>query len=452
MPAHLSTLAVAIGLSLILASYLIGSQFHNLAIQILPAVIGTLLIIAAGGNGLSDLVLANPISIILGKISYSLYLYHWPVIVFLLYVFGIGNNVTPIISLAAISLSVLLAYLSYKFVETPYRKAWTKSVKTERIAVPALLISMIAVVMFSAGHIWQHEGLKWRLNAEQRAIVDATLRPRLSCDRREFNGSKDLLCVFGAKKNKIDVAVIGDSHARVLAAGLSKIFEQEGLTGVLINKGGMPPLMNTHTHLTGGVGFEGNSNEYFQTIIDTDPEYILMHARYALYWTTLGTPVEPELKARFLGPIEGDFEYSISKTQEQFQKGLIETIEAIKDAGITPIIVGPVPNPGVNIKQCLSRPYSRNIELILESCGGYSQEDSLKRNAEVTSLINQITKDNGAKFYDPTPIFCKLDEPYCSRLIQDRVLYYDDDHLSLVGSRVLGKRVFSFIDEDKIDD
>lgn len=113
-----------IGLALIILSYfmlptLTTPKFgiNQFSLGAMQAVLGATMVIAFARSGPAFAMLANPVAVFIGKISYSLYLWHWPVIVFPLYM----DKQLPVWQ--SVILMVVLAVLSYYFVETPTRHA-----------------------------------------------------------------------------------------------------------------------------------------------------------------------------------------------------------------------------------------------------------------------------------------------------------------------------------------
>ena len=85
----------------------------------IPSVAGAALLIRYGNHGWSGRILRHPLSTGIGKISYSLYLWHWPVIVYWTYI--CFDECAPWDYAGMFLLSLLLGFLSWKFVETPFR-------------------------------------------------------------------------------------------------------------------------------------------------------------------------------------------------------------------------------------------------------------------------------------------------------------------------------------------
>ena len=111
---------------------------------LIPTASATLLIAAGPKAALNRMLLARPIVVWFGLISYPLYLWHWPLLSYLQIVGGTGLPKLPI--LAAVGLAILLAWLTYRFVETPIRHS--------RSAVPvatlAAAMSVAAAITFFA--------------------------------------------------------------------------------------------------------------------------------------------------------------------------------------------------------------------------------------------------------------------------------------------------------------
>ncbi len=436
------------GFLLIFSSFFKPVDVNQFSLTLLAPTLGAALIILGQENALSRFILGNTLAVSLGKISYSLYLYHWPVIIFTRYIFGADLS---LLMMGICSLfSLFCAYISYKYVETPFRKQWASSKQFDRTTVPAVLAPIALLIVVVCSHIWVQSGWSWRLSPEQQQIVAArTQKTNPNCERRNFDGASEALCVFGDKRQYIDMAIIGDSHSNVLASGLTSLMQREKLTGVAKARGGAVPLMNTFIEPTVGRGYRGNVNGFFEDVFTTKPEFLILHARYAFYWHTIGGPNEIGTRPRYLMPLGDTQKSSIQATQHQFEKAMIETLIAVKAQGIKPIIVGPVPNPGVDPIQCLSKPFLRTVEKSMQHCHGFSQQESLDRNAEVSELLKRIAKDEGAIYIDPTPLYCKKEEPTCRLIMNGKVLYKDDDHLSLFGARILASRVIKAIQADR---
>lgn len=436
-----------IGLVLIITSFLFGHNINHFGAQLAWAALGAVAIIAAPSNPISKFALANRPAVYLGKISYSLYLWHWPVIVYLRYY--VGPELTLVWMCVAALTAFGLSVLSYRFVEDRFRRPWNKDVNLDRMAVPAVIAPAALTLVFAASLAWNQSGWMWRLPAQMQSVVKASIKPPAAeCERRKFDGATKAMCVFGDKRETIDFAVMGDSHAAGLSAGMTMRMKMMGLTGISQSVAGMVPFLNTEMWSEQG-GERGDLNEKFSDVFAAKPEYIILHGRYALYWLTDGAENEHQKLKRYLTPTGFDADKTIEVSQKQFKAGLKDTLAAIKAQGITPVVIGPIPNPGVDIIQCLSRPLIRTQEASMAACRGLSQAESRARNTEVIAILKRESEQSGALFYDPTNLFCSKGAPICKRVSKDHLLYRDDDHLSLYGARILAGKVLGVINKDK---
>lgn len=441
------SLLTILGVLLIFVSFTYGHKIDHFGGQLFMAALGAALVILAPLNPVSKLLLANPIFVYLGKISYSLYLWHWPVIVYLRYYVGV--NLSPPWMVVALLLSLICAALSYTYVENRFRRPWSSNGSQDRLSVPAALTSIALMFVFVASMIWNQNGWLWRVSPDlQKVVKTAADNPRPNCELRDVEGASQRLCIFGDHRETIDVAVIGDSHGTGLAGGMIKYLQEGRLTGVSQTFGGRAPLMNTRRWVV-GQGDEGDMNQAFEDVFKAKPEYIVLHARYAFYWNTLGAPNEVHSSQRYLVPLEGPPVLTVESTRGQFRKSLRETLKAIKDQGITPVVVGPIPNPGVDPLQCLSRPPVRTLEFALSFCEGLSQAESKLRNGEVMGVLQSISSEEGALFFDPTDLFCREGRKTCDRVIKEKLVYRDENHLAKLGAGRLGKRVVDMIETDR---
>lgn len=441
----LSLGATCVGLLLMIGSFLVSADMGSFQYPYLMAVTGAALVISAPLNPISKLVLANPVSVYLGRISYSFYLWHWPVIIYLKYY--TSQNMGATAMLAAVIISFVLACLSYHFVENKFRRPWLKDPATERFAVPAGLMTLIAGLVVFASHPWAQEGWANRLSGQQRAITKIALdRIKPNCEFRISNETESRLCVFGERGPQANIAIFGDSHTNALATGMEFRLQQRGLTGVVSSKGGAGPFIGVD-HYRGRGDNRGNRDDDFSATLNVSPDYVILHARWALYWTTRNTPQDEKSDLRiFLVPSGKPFSSSVENAQDTFRRSLTDTIRKVKESGSIPVIVGPVPNPGVNMVNCLSRPIIRDIKTALKLCPGYTQAQSFARTSEVETVLKEIAERTGTLYVDSNPVFCKTGDVTCNRFWKDRLLYFDGDHLSLIGGRFLAGKVLREIE------
>ena len=209
------------GLTMIGAAYLTFSEDAPFPgfLALLP-VAGTVLLLKAGAAGARDgglrnsepswvnAALALPPLQWIGRLSYSLYLWHWPVIV---YAGMLAPELTPAERLCCLALTLALSTLSYHLIENPIRRNGWLTANAARALVPALLLTGTGVAA-----AYGNARLAVRdLDPQQRIIAasaaePSTARARAGCVQ-DYETVTPAPCVFGDGRRFI--ALFGDSHA-----------------------------------------------------------------------------------------------------------------------------------------------------------------------------------------------------------------------------------------------
>ncbi|ANT60166.1 acyltransferase [Salipiger sp. CCB-MM3] len=228
------------GLALIAVSVTLipaGPMFPGLLA--LPPVLGTVLLIANGtGANPVNRALSHPVALFFGRISYSLYLWHWPVVTLSLYLRGSYSG--PLEAAAWIALSVVLAWLSWRFIEMPVRRA--------RLA-PPLVFGGTALASAAAlavgGWLYLGDGLAERFGPSVRPHIAASadfLQDWSRCTTPESGPLMGIeTCPIGPE-GAPQVLVWGDSHARAFKEGLDLAAHEANVSGLIIWRAGCPPL------------------------------------------------------------------------------------------------------------------------------------------------------------------------------------------------------------------
>ena len=195
---------------------------------------GAAAIIAAGANGASlvgGLLVMPPVRFV-GRISYSLYLWHWPVIVLLL--LGLPAGAIDLsLGLVAAGVSFALAVLSWRYVEEPFRR---RSVPLRPVlmasgAVTAGLVAAACAMLLTAG-------LPQRFSERGRAIAAAMDYPldevfrSGTCFIHHRSQQFDAEACLETGTGRNEVLLIGDSHAAHLGPGLRKNFPGSAISQV----------------------------------------------------------------------------------------------------------------------------------------------------------------------------------------------------------------------------
>lgn len=178
---------------------------------------GAALLIYAGQARFLGIMLRNRAAVGVGLISYSLYLVHWPLIVFAEY--GSAEPLGGWAKTAIFAASVLFAFISYRFVETPFRRPQTerRSLSPGGFGLACALLA-IAVIMPSAA-AWAQSGWPWRFKSS--GVVDLFALDTLQNETIvQARSTIDLATFFTGKKK---ILVIGDSHSTDVGNALTRL-------------------------------------------------------------------------------------------------------------------------------------------------------------------------------------------------------------------------------------
>lgn len=256
------------GLVLVITAYIFAEP-NSLSIWNVIAVTGATLIVYSGGQTLfSKLRLTNKFLLWVGLISYSLYLWHYPVVVYEKSIETRYNIEIPVVF--SVSFMFLLAWLSYRFIETPLRRA--KSV-APKVGVVTLFLSGLA---FGAQHLNYQEDLEnfkatqwagnvysvnpsgeWPEDVVERmrgieVLQKSTLREKHVKSAAYLE--EGVVFEYG-EADKIDVLVLGDSHALQWAPVIDEIMREIGKSVSFMTADGTPAFFNVPIQKDSQKGF-----------------------------------------------------------------------------------------------------------------------------------------------------------------------------------------------------
>jgi peptidoglycan/LPS O-acetylase OafA/YrhL len=397
------------GAALIFASIFLFSQatlFLGYA-MVLPT-LGALLLILAGEKAwFNRQVLSNPLLVWFGLISYPLYLWHWPLISFAWIVEGPG--VSRMLRVAAVAASVVLAWLTYRFVEQPIRYGVRGN-----LAPIGLLASMaLAAALSFSIYIVKPE---WLPNPHNRTIVkdgDVGSAPFLEYYAKHFsscvedNGLTVNNCIASHPGQPIKIAILGDSHAHHLLAGLAAAFPETNIAYLGSNDmgGWIRPLPSINNPDYRDIFRYVMGNSSIATVI------ISTWWDQQLAYAPIGSSLENELKA---------------------------TAAALTSAGKKVYLADDIPTFWFAWPQLCK--YARELAptpLCTEDRSVFEKD----YRQYYSALQSVATSVNGAQVLNLAKFFC--DPALCSMVRNGALLYRDPNHLNVVGSLILGRLIAS---------
>jgi hypothetical protein len=394
----------------VLAIALLDSNYAWPSGWALLPVLGTVLIILS--HQTQAKITVNPVAQWLGDRSYSLYLWHWPLVV-ALYFAGLQNDWLWVSG--AIALSLVLAHLSYHLVEVPtrsYLSAASQRKEIFAIALAGLVIGLAAVSV----RVFTFEN---RLPpAVELAAAEATnIHPRRSECHSPASGSKGSPgCEFGVGDD-LGVILTGDSHAMSTVNPITIAAELNNRRVKLWSFSACPTIKGAATVDRGILCKEAT-------------EWVTANAK-----KFAGLPI---IVSNSSGYFARDGIWLADKKSENSQTNIklvlesyIDTLCELKDSREL-YVIRPYPLMNHSVPHNLSRNlmFGRGNDDIKITLEEYHQRHKLVWEAQ-----DQAAEQCGVKILDPLPYLC--DDQYCYGSRNGRPLYYDDDHLSEYGNKYL---------------
>ncbi|WP_303047726.1 acyltransferase family protein [Thalassospira sp. HF15] len=404
-----------IGTIIILMSLLLfdkNTRFPSIY-TILPVFGTTLVLIFSNGSGfIGRLLSAKPV-VAVGLISFSLYLWHQPIFAFLR-VLSL-EPLTPAVKLGAIFLSLLFGYLSWRFVEKPFRRKKEGTSATIRVFVIAVTVS---AAMFAVG-VWGHinQGAPNRFPEELQRQFAAAEDPGLNeygCSLHTLGELK--VCGFGDwERPEKTILLIGNSHARMFIPELHQKLTKYNIRGI-------------HSR------YSFKSDDLAMS--DNRPEYVSDWKRDIRSLAEVSDTLVVSM--RWTQGITAQLNYfdenGIQNSQEQqnaVYKMFKERLSWLSQIGKPVFLIMPVPESPVNVpKQMLL-----SARLPMLDVGSESPKDFyLLKNLKAIELLTNIQKEfTNVTLMDPSKDLCPLED--CNLYVSKLPAYYDDNHLTSVGAR-----------------
>jgi peptidoglycan/LPS O-acetylase OafA/YrhL len=399
----------------------------------LPPVLGTALIIFSGEQDktfVGRLLGLRPL-VFIGKISYSLYLWHWPLIIFGKYY--VIRPLTGFETILIFALIFLLSILSWRYIETPFRSK--EFIQTKQLFTYAgAAMALICVTGFI---VYSKEGFPSR-DPIGLAMAEARANDRWEFEKCNINYTENpktiSVCDIGAKSQTPSFLIWGDSHAPTLGKAIHESAKTAGIAGSLSYSPGCPTFLDMYSYPLRGNTLCIDYNHMVLKYLDENPQIntVILITRWTV-WVE-GTPYEDE---------EGPARYFLKDTLDElpedtpedvlFTFGLERTIQALTALDQRIIIVAPMPEIGYDVPSAnfIALQTGRDLNEILSP----STEEYLARNKKTFEILNYFRENYDVQIVEPWKILCV--EDHCRVTIGDMPLYEDDDHLSVFGSEMI---------------
>ena len=388
----------------------------------LVPVIGTVLIITAGPTSwINRNILSSRFMIWIGLISFPLYLWHWPILTFLRILEG--EVPSRNIRLLAVIFSILLAWITYKFVEGPIRQ---NKYNNKKIIILTGLMLCIGFIGFNA---FKRNGLPFRSvvqkNLDQdQSFVFQTNNPALCPHSKESQKAAKWCTLYPSKETKRTILLWGDSSTGAWLPVFQDIAKEKNYSLVNISTPSCPPILYSRKTLFDTAEIkcycaDGKiQSEALKLISSFKPDLILIISAWNSY--------SPQSNREFITDIDHEEADRIS-TERVIKNRVPETFnELTKIAKIVVFKSWPIlpSTPNYNVKR---------IEMLqFEVKNDNINVNDFKKDSLFINEVFSRIKNDRVLFYDPSFKICS--EYNCKTTLNKKHLYNDHYHITPQGS------------------
>jgi len=345
-----------------------------------------------------------------GRISYSWYLWHWPPLVFV--AAWLGHSLKPWQGFAVVAVTWIPAYLSWRFLEEPFRRSEVLVQKPHRAYGLALVLTAVGTVaglllVAGASHATtvarDPQGLLVKVDPAA-ARKDLPIAYSDGC-RAEYRRTTALICHYADTKSPNKVTLFGDSHALQWQPAFVDIAKKNRWALDLAVKTGCSPTDVQVWDLVKKRAYT-ECSKWRDSTVDTliagpnKPDVVVISQRDSYRIATSHGPM------------------SKAASDPIVQAGLERTYNKLTAAGIKVVVLGNEPEPGRDIPDCLST-FTKN-----PSRCNFPRRLSYNRTAPDRGAAAAA----GLVFVDPSNVVCP--QRTCSVINRRTVVYRDENHLT----------------------
>lgn len=402
-------LSIAGSLMLIWSFWFIDKESGFPGFISLAPTVGAAMLIASGSIGTSLLgtMLSFKPLVRIGLLSFSLYLWHWPVLAFYRYAYG---DITLVGGLVCFLLICMLTIFSYRYIEVPFR-----SNKVRRIRSPIFAASAGSLVIAFSGIVYSNDGYLSDRYAQKIHSMDELTKPAYSfpyvCQKGQFVQSLfgNKRCIIGPGDKDPSVLIWGDSNAAHYVGYFKIIAEHTGISMRNIIHSSCVPFFNNVS------------------------EFVLKNEESC---ARFNQAVKSELDSYDLVVIGGNWQANFSRG-ERFEEELRNTIDHLSKSVDSVVIAKKIPTFPRYDRQCAQKA----IKIPLMNC---SDRSMTINNGD--HIANEVIEDIANEYENVTTFSIRdyiCHHNTCAAFLNGFPVYYDGGHLSLLGSEALGKKAVS---------
>ena len=373
-----------------------------------------------------------------GLVSYSAYLWHWPA--FVLSRSYVGRDLTAVETALVLAATAALSYLSWRFVEQPFRSHRSVSARSGRqfiLGSAATCVVVLAVAIIAARGV---PGRMPEVALEYERARLESLERAAGCHRGIGDPiSLDSVCALAlGSPGGTRILLWGDSHANALVPAMASLGAATGSHVWQATYSSCPPLIAVDVaHQPKGHRCRAFNAMVLEAIKRLRIKRVVLVGYWQAYW-----PSTPDsLVARFVDPYSpagalGGGDAAVNR--RAFEDALRRTVDELTALGANVFIVKQVPVQHAFVPLLVSRAVMRGGD---PAALGISRHEHRRSNALIVSAFGALAEQ--VELLDPADALCASGRCIC--VYRERALYVDGNHLSLDGAmfvRPVFQRVF----------
>jgi len=441
MPWKSDAMSIA-GIALVGGAMLAARRVEGAQVALaLPVTLGAALFIAAGPRAWLNRILFSwrPV-VYVGLISYPLYLWHWPPLSFL-QLMDLNHGTTGrLLRIGAVLFAVAAAALTYHLVEVPLRRRKDLRRLGLRL-VGGLGVAAIAGVVVAAS-----DGLPQRTSLDNNPFYRTTKMRREDRCSRIYGQPEELLknafCVRNDYEHDPKIVILGDSHSNMFVPAVESAWP--GVSTLQIGASACTYLRNTEFWYESRLSWRTNCPQLTELAwrgITPATRVVILAARIPMYTST---DEEYAASYGFVSPKHfASAEFPGASPPEIYERALARDLRLLLKSGHEVVLVQPVPTLNFSPRSCLRfRPVERWMDAPdPERCSlpRARVESELGTARALVGRVAGAIDDPDLHVVDPMEALC--DASRCRAVIEGRLMYRDDNHLSDDGARYVWSRI-----------
>lgn len=443
------------GLLLIFISifFLNDDNKNIIALNTIPIIGSALIILFAHQKELVYKILSLRIIVFIGLISYSLYLWHYPIFAFSRISEFIHGNIYKKILLAIII--IILSILSYFFIEKPFRNK--KKISNKKFLI---LVAIFFIIIFSINYIFiKTKGMIDRLPNSIKGNINNNLGAYFLDEKNKLCKQQiHNYCIYNKGGSSGKVFLVGDSIMGSISESLKNelIKNNFEFTPIISPSNWYLPNFNKIYYNNNEIKFSYKKQNVIKEILISNPNsIIIIGGLLPQYLSNMN--FDNEEGALFRGKLDSYYKH-YTNNKKSTEEGIIESINELLINDNKIIIIYPVPEVGWNTAQEIFRRYriiefkkvfnkllgnqqfAKNTEVAIST----SYNVYKKRTNASFLLLNRINNKNIYRVF-PDRLFCNSNTMRCLASDENYIYYTDNIHLSKKGAEMINNEVLKII-------